>query len=134
MTSAARTSARTLARRVVAILAGYYAHRWLLLWFGLFDGPSHVMPIALWPMLVPCAVAALLAGYLSTLVAGGSTRTARLLGLALAIVAVLSALQRLEQGLPPLSRHVALVVTAPFCSVGGWFAGRHQARLARRHD
>lgn len=108
------------------MLAGYYAHRWLTLWFGVFDGPSHVMPAALWTLLVPCAVAALVGGYVATLVASGSTRTARLLGIALAVVALLAALQRIEQGLPLLSQQVALVVTAPCCSMGGWFARRHR--------
>ena len=118
-----------LARRALGMLGGYYVHRGVTLWLGVFDGPAATLPSGLALLLSACAVAALLAGYAAAMVAGGSLRTARLLGIALAIVAVLAALQRLEQGLPVLSRHVALVVAAPLTSIGGWFALRHRARL-----
>lgn len=113
-------------RRAIGIVSGYYVHRWVVLWLGVFDGTPTPAPEALLGALVRLAVAALLAGYLTALVAGGSVRTARLLGVALAAIAILAALQRVEQGLPLLSRQVAQILTAPLCAAGAALQVRHR--------
>lgn len=113
-------------RRALGIVGGYYVHRWVALWLGVFDGTPALAPEGWLGALVRLAVAALLAGYLTALVAGGSVRTARLLGIALAAIAILAALQRVEQGLPLLTRQLAQIVTAPLCAAGAALLGRHR--------
>lgn len=118
-----------LLRRALGMVGGYYLHRWVVLWLGAFDGVAAVVPTGL-PWLLPIfAVAAVLAGYLASLIAGGSTRTARLLGIALAAIAILAALQRVEQGLPLLSRQVAQILTSPLCAAGAALSARHRRLL-----
>lgn len=127
-----RAVGRTLLQRTAGMLAGYYVHRASTQWLGVFDDTALAAPTGLWMPVASLAVAALVAGYVATLVSGGSTRTARLLGIALAVVAILSALQRLEQGLPLLTRQVAQIATSPLCAAGGLLMERHRALWLRR--
>lgn len=120
-----------LLRRVAGIIAGYYVHRWIVLWLGAFDGVAPVVPTGLAWLLPTFAVAALIAGYVVAVIASGSTRTARLLGIALAAIAILAALQRVEQGLPLLSRQVAQILTAPLCAAGAALVARHRRLFSR---
>ena len=114
------------------MIGGYYLHRWLVLWLGAFDGVPAGVPAGLAGLLPTFAVGAVLAGYVASLVAGGSMRTARLLGIAIAAIAILAALQRVEQGLPLLSRQVAQIVTAPLCAAGAALAARHRRLVGAR--
>ena len=127
-----RSIGLTLLQRTAGMLAGYYVHRASALWLGAFDGVAPAAPTGLWLTVAPLAIAALVAGYVATLISGGSTRTARLLGIALAVVAILATLQRLEQGLPLLTRQVAQIVTSPLCAAGGLLMERHRALWQRR--
>lgn len=114
------------------MVAGYYVHRELLHWQRVFEGAPLTAPSGLLTMILPLGIAALTAGYVATLLGGGSTRTARLLGIALAAIAILGAIQRLEQGLPLLTRQVAQIVTSPLCVAGGVLLERHRALWLRR--
>lgn len=118
-------------RRAAGIVSGYYVHRWVALWLGVFDARPHLLPDGWLGLLMRLAVAALLAGYVTSAIAGGSTRTARLLGIGLAAIAILAALQRAEQGLPLLTRQVAQMVTAPLCAAGAALFVRHRRMSAR---
>lgn len=132
MSNGARPLSRgTLLRRVAGMLVGYYLHAWLA---NRGDVAAAAAPAAshLVTALLPLALAALLAGYAATLVSGGSTRTARLLGIALAAIAILATIQRLEQGLPPVAGHVAQIVTSPLCVAGGALLERHRTLWLRR--
>ena len=120
-----------LLRRVVGMVGGYYVHRWVALWLGVFDGVPAPVPDG-WPGLsLRLGVAALLAGYVTTAIAAGSMRTARLLGIALAAIAILAALQRAEQGLPLFTRQVAQIATAPLCTAGAALFLRHRRMWKR---
>ncbi len=121
-----------LLRRAAGMVAGYFVHGSLLHWLGMLDRVPLTAPSGLLMTLLPFGGAALVAGYLATLVSGGSARTARLLGIALAAIAILAALQRLEQGLPLLTRQVAQIVTSPLCVAGGVLLERHLALWQRR--
>lgn len=112
--------------RAVGIVSGYYVHRWAALWLGVFDGVPALVPDEWLGLLLRLAVAALLAGYVTGAIAAGSIRTARLLGIALAAIAILSAMQRAEQGLPLFTRQVAQIVTAPLCAAGAALFVRHR--------
>jgi hypothetical protein len=112
--------------RAVGIVSGYYVHRWVALWLGVFDGVPALVPDGWLGLLLRLAVAALLAGYVTSAIAAGSIRTARLLGIALAAIAILAALQRAEQGLPLFTRQVAQIVTAPLCAAGAALFVRHR--------
>ncbi len=121
-----------LLRRAVGMVLGYYVHRELLQWHGAFEGAPLTAPTGLVATLLPFGLAALAAGYVATLVSRGSTRTARLLGIALAVIAILAALQRVEQGLPLLTRQIAQIVTSPLCVAGGVLLERHRGWWRRR--
>jgi len=113
------------------MVAGYYAHRGVALWLGVFEGAPATAPDGWLTLGVRLAVAALLAGYVTGAIAGGSLRTARLLGIALAAIAILAALQQVEQGRPVLTRHLAQIVTAPLCAAGAGLVARHRRLWAR---
>lgn len=132
MMRVAGRAGRALLRRAVGMVLGFYAHRELLQWHGAFEGTPLTVPTGLVATLLPFGIAALAAGYVAALLGGGSTRTARLLGIALAVIAILAALQRAEQGLPLLTRQVAQIVTSPLCVAGGVLLERHRGWWRRR--
>lgn len=113
------------------MLGGYYVHGWAALWLGVFDGAPLAAPEGLVGALLRLAVAALVAGYVAGVLSGGSTRTARLLGIALAAIAILAAISQVEQGRPLLTGHLAQVLTAPLCRAGAALLARHRRLLAR---
>lgn len=113
------------------MIVGYQLHAWLA---AQGAEAGRAFPEGLAAATLHHAAAALVAGYGCALLAGqASTRTARLLGIALAAIAGLAAFQRLEQALPLLSVHVAQVVASPACLLGAAWLERHRALwVARR--
>ena len=111
-------------RRIAAIVVAYQVHATIL---GLVTTDSAwraAFPEASVASAAQCAAASMVSGYVAACVAGDSRRTAHVRATALALVAVIAAVQQFDGTVG--TRFVAQVVGAPACLVGAAWHRAHQ--------